>query len=388
MRINELYAIIKLVERCNLKCSYCYYYTDENSEVFRRPPLMHEGVLDDLIDYVDRAAGEMDIRRVVFAFHGGEPTLAKPDRVRRFCEAARARLEGRIEVSFRMQTNGVFLSDEWLRLIEDQEIGIGISIDGVKEVHDATRVDHRGRGSFNRVAATIEALRPLDAQRRIHLAAIAVMGDSFSGIESYRHLIEELGLRRLKLLFVDRTAEVALPPGEAERLGIMLCEVFDYWLLHHARSVMVELFDGVVRSIVARRHSASTAQPALTFGFALLSDGRVRLSDDFMVARDWFWSQDTLVVGDSSLSDFMGQPQFRDYADATLHAPSACRGCRHSLTCAGGEVAHRYRPENGFDNPSIYCGALMRLYDHVERRLDVGERLHPTALAVTEDAIA
>lgn len=388
MLINELYAIIKLVERCNLKCSYCYYYTDENSEVFQRPALMHEGVLDDLIDYVDRATGEMEIRRVVFAFHGGEPTLAKPDRVRRFCEAARARLEGRVEISFRMQTNGVFLSNEWLQLIEDERIGVGISVDGVKDVHDATRVDHRGRGSFERVAATIGTLRPLDAQRRVHLAAIAVMGESFSGVESYRHLVEELGLRRLKLLFVDRTAEVALPPEETERLGTMLCEVFDYWLLHHAQSVMVELFDGIVRSIVAKRHAPSTQQSALTFGFALLSDGRVRLSDDFMVAKSWFWSQTTLDVGDSSLSDFMSQRQFRDYADATLRAPSACHGCRHSSTCAGGELAHRYRPENGFDNPSVYCGALLRLYDHIERRLDVGEQRRPTAPAEAEDAIA
>ena len=147
MQINAFYVIIKLVERCNLKCSYCYYYTDENSEVYQRPSLMGTDVLSDLLDFIEDGLSQAPVRRVVFGFHGGEPTLAKAEKVREFCRLARERLENRVEVLFALQTNGVHVSPEWMQLIHDERIGVGISIDGPAQVHDRYRMHHRNRGS-------------------------------------------------------------------------------------------------------------------------------------------------------------------------------------------------------------------------------------------------
>jgi uncharacterized protein len=34
-------------------------------------------------------------------------------------------------------------------------------------------------------------------------------------------------------------------------------------------------------------------------------------------------------------------------------------------SCGGGLYAHRYRADNGFDNPSAYCPDLLKLITHI-----------------------
>ena len=127
--------------------------TPENAEVYQRPTLMPDACLDDLIGYVQQALLQAPVRRVVFGFHGGEPTLAKAAKVRPFCTAARERLQPHVDVDFTLQTNGVHLSEDWLQLISEQGMGVGISIDGDRALHDRYRIDHQDRGSYDRKPA-------------------------------------------------------------------------------------------------------------------------------------------------------------------------------------------------------------------------------------------
>ena len=69
------------------------------------------------------------------------------------------------------------------------------------------------------------------------------MGEGFEGLAHYRHLVEDLGIRRIKFLFVDNTADSPLAKPELEKLSQELCEVFDHWLLHDRNRVRVTLFD-------------------------------------------------------------------------------------------------------------------------------------------------
>ena len=369
MKIGALYVIVKIVERCNLNCSYCYYYTAENSEVYGRDQLMRAERLEELLEYIATASAH-GIGQVVFAFHGGEPTLAKAERVREFCDAAKARLGERLVVRFAVQTNAVHMSDGWLALIESEAMGVGVSIDGRREAHDKYRVDHRGHGSYDRVVGNLRTL--LEIERRtphVRVTALSVMGAEFGGVDFYRHLVEDLGLRHIKLLFVDRTNDEPLTESENTELGQKLCEMFDYWLAKHSRSVDVIPFDRIVRGVTRRLTGGAPAQGAFDFGMAVLSDGRVRLPDDFMIAKDWFWSQATLSLAESTVSEFMSQPHVAELQRQMVSAPTRCGGCAHVAACQGGELAHRYQRGSGFDNPSVYCGPLKTLYSHVEMRL-------------------
>lgn len=372
MKINALYVIIKLVERCNLNCSYCYYYTPENAEVFTRASLMSDEHLGEIISYVENAVDQQPIRRVVFSFHGGEPTLAKAERVRKFCDQAKERLKPKLEVNFALQTNGVHLSDAWLALIADEGMGVGISIDGDKAVHDRHRVDHAGQGSYDRIRKSLNSLLPLSHAGKIRLTALAVMGKDFTGIDFYRHIVDEIGIRNIKLLFEDRTSDMPPTRNELVNLGHMLKEIFDYWILHDRNRVEVTLFQSAVRDILASGIRRRTIEDGITAGLAVLSDGRVRIPDDYMVATGWFKAQETLFLSGSTFSEYMSQASVQEIISSTIQAPEDCQSCSFVSSCAGGEIAHRHTRSHGFNGKSVYCSALMDFYGHVAMRLDDG----------------
>jgi uncharacterized protein len=48
-----------------------------------------------------------------------------------------------------------------------------------------------------------------------------------------------------------------------------------------------------------------------------------------------------------------------------------CAACPVHRVCGGGHYAHRYRPGEGFRNPTVYCADLQVLIGHIHRRMSV-----------------
>ena len=51
------------------------------------------------------------------------------------------------------------LTDDWLAFLLEHDIGVGVSLDGPPEIHDARRLDAAGRPTSARVREGIERLR-------------------------------------------------------------------------------------------------------------------------------------------------------------------------------------------------------------------------------------
>jgi uncharacterized protein len=51
--------------------------------------------------------------------------------------------------------------------------------------------------------------------------------------------------------------------------------------------------------------------------------------------------------------------------------PTGCRTCPERANCAGGFVPHRYSSSRGFDNPSVWCADLLKIFAHIRGRLGV-----------------
>jgi uncharacterized protein len=131
-----------LTHDCNLGCSYCYA-----GEKFRRP--MSREVMSRALDL---AFADGD-GRVQLSFFGGEPLLEWELLV----EATLA-AEKRGPVQPVVTTNGTLLDEEKLAFLQAHGFFIGLSIDGIKEAHDATRPTRGGRSSFDGVARALRLL--------------------------------------------------------------------------------------------------------------------------------------------------------------------------------------------------------------------------------------
>src|SRR5262249_11280855 len=149
--------VVKIAERCNLNCDYCYMYNREDQSWRKRPAVMSDAVFEQLLVRIREYCRRRGSHRMALSFHGGEPTLVGHRPFDRLPNRAQTVL-GEHLAGLMIQTNGTLIQDAWLEVIQRHSIRVGVSLDGPAEIHDAHRVDHFARGSY---AATVRGLEKL-----------------------------------------------------------------------------------------------------------------------------------------------------------------------------------------------------------------------------------
>ena len=97
------------------------------------------------------------IDKINLKFAGGEPTL-RTKFIKEIIEYCLNKFN-EIKFSFSMITNGTLITEEILTLIKTYNIGLGISLDGLKRVNDINRFDKFGKGSFENVVKNLEIIK-------------------------------------------------------------------------------------------------------------------------------------------------------------------------------------------------------------------------------------
>ena len=149
--------VLNLTNQCNLNCGYCYEYSQDKIAVTKdKPKYMTDPVAQAAIDTLFReSAGRPKLH---VTFFGGESLLNFPLMRSAVAYAdAKAAEEGKT-VDYSVTTNATLLTEEIADFLADHRVGVTISIDGDKELHDRMRVFHNGHGSYDIIAPKIKML--------------------------------------------------------------------------------------------------------------------------------------------------------------------------------------------------------------------------------------
>ena len=150
-QFKRVQVILKVVERCNLACSYCYYFEGGDQTFKEKPAVIGDDTVDQLAHFLRKGAIDLGLDTVWIAFHGGEPMMLKPAVFDRICTKLREQVGSVCGLKLDMQTNGYHVTEEWLRLFEVHDVGVSFSIDGSAETHDKYRRTKAGKGSYERI---------------------------------------------------------------------------------------------------------------------------------------------------------------------------------------------------------------------------------------------
>ena len=66
-----------------------------------------------------------------------------------------------------VQTNGYAINEEWCRFFKENHFLVGVSIDGMQEIHDTYRHDKSGNATFNRVKANVDLMEQYGVEYNI-----------------------------------------------------------------------------------------------------------------------------------------------------------------------------------------------------------------------------
>jgi uncharacterized protein len=121
---------------------------------------------------------------VTFGWQGGEPLLMGVDFFQRAVRPQEQYRRPGMRIVNALQTNGTLLDDTWCAFFREHNFLVGLSLDGPRSLHDAYRVDKRGRPTFERVMEGLKLLKKHQVEFNILTCVQAANGDH--PLEVYR----------------------------------------------------------------------------------------------------------------------------------------------------------------------------------------------------------
>ncbi len=360
--------VVKVHSRCDLACDHCYVYEHADTSWRGKPRAVSERVLTATAGRIAEHARTHGLPSVHVVLHGGEPLLAGPALLRRAAEELRRALPSECLLDLRIHTNGVLLDEEFCELFAELGIKVGISLDGDKVSNDRHRRYADGRSSHGKVLAAVALLRRPE-YRHLYAGLLCTIDVENDPVAVYDALVA-LEPPRIDFLLPHATWDTPpkRPAGGGETpYADWLLTVYDRWTAH-GRHVPVRTFDSVHRTL--RGRSSLTESLGLDPADLVVveTDGTLEQADSLKTAYDGAPATGFDVFA-HTLDQVAGHPGMLERQSGLAGLSADCRGCPVVRSCGGGLYAHRYRSDRGFDNPSVFCGDLMKLITTVRDRV-------------------
>ena len=366
-------AMVKPVgSACNLRCAYCYYLDKE---------LLHsKGVMSDelLEQFIKQYIEGNEVPEVTFCWHGGEPLLAGLPFYERAL-ALQQKYAGDKKIVNTLQTNGTKVTDEWAQFFAAHDFLIGVSIDGPREVHNATRGN-----SWDAAMRGVEAMQRAGAEFNT-LSAVS-KHSAGRGAEVYDFL-KSIGSKYHQYLpvaeFLDEGGRINYKGSEADfsisadDWGRFMVDVFDRWVVADVGTVFVQLFDSTLANTCGVPAGVCSLNESCGDALVVEYTGEVYSCDHFVYPEYRLGNISEGTLG----SMFRSGRQFRFGAGKHTGLSAACGRCRWLHLCHGECPKHR----DG-EGRSVLCGGYERFFgytsDYFGRMRDLLDQGLPPALVM------
>lgn len=363
--MNSLNLVLKLTERCNLNCSYCYYFNGLDESFKDKPALLSADTLKGVVSFLEQGIVDLNIKHLGISLHGGEPLLMPKSRFVSICESLTHSLSCKLDsFSLSLQTNGVLIDKEWIQIFRKYQVKIGVSLDGPAEYHNKYRIDHKGRASYHKVEKAIQLLQ----EENYDFGVLSVIDPLYDPVILYNHIVNVLNIKGLDFLWPDFTHDRP-PPHSSHQYGDFMIKIFELWVQQDDPTVQVRFLNSYLSlflggtSLIYGIGSGDIAD-----GLHLLTirgDGEIGPTDELMSTDPSTVTLLNANVNNTSLKEFFAFPIFNELDKAFSHAPDSCNSCCWKKCCGGGGITNRFSKEKRFNNPSVYCEGLKDFYSAI-----------------------
>lgn len=334
--MESLGIVLKITERCNLNCSYCYYFNGIDDSFKKMPPRISKETIQYLIFFLQQGIKDLNLKTISIGFHGGEPLLINKKEFIWICEEFIKEISPLCNLILNIQTNAILIDEEWISIFKKYNIDLGISIDGPKEYNDEHRVDHFGRGSYDRILKSINLVNKFLPEG---FGVLSVINPDRDAKKIYRHFVRDLKIKSFDFLFPDNnysnTMGKKINPLE---YGKFICDIFDEWVGDDNPEIKVrflnsymQLFLGGDSLIYGIGAEISESIPLIS----VRSNGNLMPTDELMSTSHTV-SYTDCNIKNNTLKNFLEHKVFQEIEVAKINLPKECIECCWGNVCGGG----------------------------------------------------
>ena len=362
---DEMYRSVKVIGlqilptlSCNFGCVYCYEKRDNRSQF----ELMSEGVMDSIVDFVNRKI-KQTTRYLYFSFFGGEPLIA----AKQIDHLAKAFLEvaekNDIKTFSNIVTNGYLLTGKNVdMLVKNKIIHCQVSVDGPEKIHDSRRMLTNGGKTWRRIIDNVKYAVSKDMDVKIR------MNIDKSNMGSIEEFISDLEKNEI----LDR---IEFSIGIVSHFGNACKSIEDTLLtLPKARQLLKQ--KNIERMVNKSKRELSRTMPDL-FGCVATS------KNSLIVGPRGELYKCSKTVGDlteqcGNISDFdPTHPVFEKWGDVDNLNSEKCRRCTMVPVCKGSGCEFDFLVKNkgisDCDQEKEHSEYLEHLRNLYKQKLTIGD---------------
>ncbi|MBQ2250324.1 MAG: anaerobic sulfatase maturase [Lachnospiraceae bacterium] len=349
---------------CNMRCRYCFY-TDETEN--RTVPSMGVMSIETMKTMVDKALIFAD-GDCSFAFQGGEPSLAGLPFFRALTDYVKNHPNPKkVRVHYSFQTNGYNLNEDWAKWFVENQVLVGISLDGPKEIHDRYRVDHAGKGTYQKVMSSIQLFNKYHVDYNI--LTVVTSATSRHGQQVYNFFKKNDFRYQQYIECLDPIGEVqggyeySLTP---ERYEEFLKTTFDSWYLDmkSGRYVYNRYFENLMMIIARQGAESCNMRGVCGAQWVIEADGSV-YPCDFYALDEWYLGN----INQDSFETMEQQRQTLGFIEWSKQIPEDCKNCRYFGLCRNGCRRNREPVTSTSTQKNYFCSAYKNFIEYAYSRL-------------------
>ena len=355
-KINHLEVILKITERCNLNCDYCYVFNRGGYDKDDSPPIFSLAYTHKLGHLLHEACDKYQIDFIRVDLHGGEPLLYKPRRFDELCSVLKSYIPKETLLEFCLQTNGVLINDEWIDVFEKHKVAVAVSLDGVRQVNDLHRLDHKGKSSYEDTVRGLRILQDAFAKGRLvsRPSLLSVINPAANGSETYRHFVGDLNLKSFDFLLPDiHHGDTGYDLAGVSRF---IKDALNEWFADNDPTIYVRLFESQMSALAGKPayFMGMGQQVAEAFAFTIGTNGNIYVDDTLRPTQNEIFAPIGNLMS-VTLTDILDSPQMRLFLSESARLPDGCSDCIWKKICGGGRLVNRFDPAGSFSKRTVLC---------------------------------
>lgn len=349
---------------CNMRCRYCFYADELDNREIRSYGKMS---VDTMHTIVDKAMEYGDYECTI-AFQGGEPTLAGLDFYRDLVAYVTAHENPKkLKIHYALQTNGYLINEEWAAFLGENHFLVGVSLDGIKEIHDRYRLDAAGKGTYQRV---ISAIRLLEKhQVEYNILTVVTAATARNGQKIYNYFKKNhFGYQQ----YIECLDPIGEEPGQheysltPEKYGEFLKSMFDAWYLDMRSGTYVynRYFENLMMIMAGQQPESCNMRGVCGKQWVFEADGSVYPCD--------FYALDQWRLGNIQENSFEEMDEKRDelgFIQWSMRQQEDCQKCRWFGLCRNGCRRNREPVTAENTNRNYFCKSYQMFFEYAYPRL-------------------
>jgi uncharacterized protein len=316
-------------------------------------------------------------------WHAGEPLVLPVAYYREAFDLIERMRPPELNLRHSIQTNGMLITPAWCELIRERNVGIGVSLDGPRHLHDLHRRTRSGRGTFDQTMAGINLLH----RHGVDFHVITVLStDSLEDPDGLVDFYIDEGIDQVCFNVEEsegahRSALFAAP--DLRRRFSDFLDRFWRQAQHSDRFRFIREVDAMLPRILRPEEAVMENEQVVPFGMLNVAcNGDVStFSPELLGLKNAHYND--FIIGNvhtHSLADMQASAPLQLMARDIARGVEACRQtCEYFSVCGGGAPVNKLTENGSFASDRTRFCELTQMVP-TDLILDALERIEPATL--------